>query len=116
MAGPKLKAYYYKMNKSWLMPPGAQVEGDVICMKRLLRPKEIKKYDLVDLNEGFKKLTIYRSSIEMTQRELAEQTGIPLKTIQRWELVGLNEGKAISAVKIADVLKCSVKDLMEDEN
>ena len=83
-------------------------------MPRLMRPKEIAKYNLTDLNEGFTKLTIFRSSIGMKQQELADLTGLSIKTIQGWEIRGLNEAKAIRAVKIAKALKCQVEDLMED--
>ena len=111
----KEKTYRYKMcNPTGRIPKGGVIEKDILLMPRLMRPKEIAKYELVDLNKGFKKLTIYRSSIGMKQSRLAEITGLSIKTIQSWEIRGMNEAKAIRAVKVADALKCSVKDLMED--
>ena len=81
-----------------------------------MKPKEIVKYDLIDLNKGFTKLTIYRSAIGMKQTTLAELTGFSLRTIQGWELRGLNEAKASKAVRVAKILKCKVEDLMEEED
>ena len=112
------KTYKFKMNN----PAGAipkdgyrsEVTEGLLLMPRLMRPKEIAKYDLVDLNKGFSKLTIYRTSVNMKQTTLAMIAGVPVKTLQGWELRGLNEAKAYKAVKIADALKCNVKDLMED--
>ena len=110
------KIYRFKMNKpEGPIPDDGYIEDGLLMLPRLLRPKELAKYDLVDLNEGFTKLTIYRTSINMRQTTLSKITGIPLKTIQGWELRGLNEAKAIKAVQIADVLKCNVKELMETE-
>lgn len=111
----KEKTYRYKINNpSGSIPQEGVVEKDVLIMPRLMRPKELKKYSLDDLNHGFKKLTIFRSSVGMKQSTLAELTGLSIKTIQSWEIRGMNEAKAISAVKVADALKCSVKDLMEE--
>jgi DNA-binding XRE family transcriptional regulator len=51
----------------------------------------------------------------MKQATLAELTGLSIKTIQSWEIRGMNEAKAIRAVKVAKALKCQVEDLMEEE-
>ena len=114
----KKRIYSFKMNNpKGTIPKGGYISDDgLLLMPRLMKPKELEKYDLVDLNKGFTKLTIYRSAIGMKQTKLAELTGFSLRTIQGWELRGLNEAKASKAVKIADALKCNVKDLMEDED
>ena len=111
----KEKTYRFKINNPDSIPKEGTVEKDILLMPRLMRPKELAKYDLVDLNEGFTKLTIYRTSINMRQTTLSKITGIPVRTIQGWEMRGLNEAKAIMAVKVAKALKCSVEDLMEEE-
>lgn len=111
------KQYRFKMTRSLdRLPKGGEIgyNGDLI-MPRLMKPREIEKYGLVDLNEGYTKLTIYRSAIGMKQSELSALTGIPIKTIQGWELNGLNVANVVKAVKIADALRCNVKDLLEDE-
>lgn len=110
------KIYRFKMNKpEGSIPDDGYIEDGLLMLPRLLRPKELAKYDLVDLNEGFTKLTIFRTSINMRQTTLSKITGIPVRTIQGWEMRGLNEAKAIRAVKVAKALKCSVEDLMEEE-
>lgn len=112
----KEKTYRFKINNpGGAIPKEGTVEKDILIMPRLMRPKELKKYDLEDLNAGFKKLTIFRSSIGMKQATLAELTGLSIKTIQSWEIRGMNEAKAIRAVKVAKALKCQVEDLMEDD-
>ena len=69
----KEKTYKFKMNNpAGKIPNGGKVEKDILLMPRLMRPKELKKYDLEDLNTGFKKLTIFRSSIGMKQQELLQ--------------------------------------------
>ena len=112
----KEKTYRFKINNpGGTIPKEGTVEKDILIMPRLMRPKELKKYDLEDLNTGFKKLTIFRSSIGMKQQELADLTGLSIKTIQSWEIRGMNEAKAIRVVKVAKILKCQVEDLMEEE-
>lgn len=112
----KEKTYKFKINNpGGAIPKEGTVEKDILLMPRLMRPKELKKYDLDDLNTGFKKLTIFRSSIGMKQQELADLTGLSIKTIQSWEIRGMNEAKAIRVVKVAKILKCQVEDLMEEE-
>ena len=113
----KEKTYKFKMNNpAGKIPNGGKVEKDILLMPRLMRPKELKKYDLEDLNTGFKKLTIYRTSANMKQQELADLTGLSIKTIQSWEIRGMNEAKAIRVVKVADALGVKdLRDLMEEE-
>ena len=112
----KEKTYKFKMNNpAGKIPNGGKVEKDILLMPRLMRPKELKKYDLEDLNTGFKKLTIYRTSVNMKQQTLSDLTGISIRTLQGWELNGLNVANVVKAVKIADALKCNVKDLLEEE-
>ena len=111
----KERTYKFKMNN-----PAGKIPKDgyrsEVTEGLLLMPKEIVKYDLIDLNKGFTKLTIYRSAIGMKQTTLAELTGFSLRTIQGWELRGLNEAKASKAVRVAKILKCKVEDLMEEED
>lgn len=88
----------------------------VAIFDRLLKVREINKYKLIDLNTDVKKLTKYRASIGMKQADLAEQSGVSIKTIQAWEFYGINGGAVSKVVKVADVL--GIKDirvLLEDE-
>lgn len=114
----RAKSYSYKMNDVDGKVPKKgliTIENGVAVYSRLLRINEINRYDLVDLNTNVKKLTKYRSSIGMKQEELAEITGISVKTIQGWEVKGMNKAALDSALKVADVLRCNVRDLLEDE-
>jgi len=47
----------------------------------------------------------------MTQRELAERSGVPRRTIQNWEN-GVAEPPARQLKRVADVLGCKVDDLL----
>ena len=109
--------YKFKItNPAGKIPKGGYIDTEgFLIMPRLMRPKEIAKYQLVDLNKGYTKLSIYRSSAGLRQIDLARITEIPLKTIQGWELRGMNGANVVKAVKIADALKCNVKDLLEEE-
>jgi DNA-binding XRE family transcriptional regulator len=113
----KEKTYTFKRNNPALpIPKGGYIASNGnLLMPRLMKPKELAKYDLVDLNKGYTKLTIYRSAIGMKQQTLSDLTGISIRTLQGWELNGLNVANVVKAVKIADALKCNVKDLLEEE-
>lgn len=88
----------------------------VAVYERILLDKEIKKHELIDLNEPVKKLTRLRLGHEMRQSELSELTGISVRTIQSWELNGMGGASLSNAYKIAYVLNCSLVDLLEDED
>ena len=61
------------------------------------------------------KLKQIRKANGMTQRELAEKTGISLRTIQHYEQGSkdLNMAAAITVWYIAQALGCSIEDLLE---
>lgn len=109
--------YKFKMTKRLdKLPKGGYIDTDgYLIMPHLMRPREVEKYSLVDLNKGYTKLAIYRSSAGMRQSDLAREVGVSVRTIQGWEARGLNEARASKALKIAEILKCNIKDLMEDE-
>lgn len=60
-------------------------------------------------------LKLLRENINMTQRELSEQTGIPLKTIQQYEQGQKNINKAQTeyVIRLARVLCCEPEQLLE---
>ena len=51
----------------------------------------------------------------LTQRELSEASGVPLRTLQEYEQgkKNINNAKAIYVANIAQILNCNVKDLLE---
>ena len=60
---------------------------------------------------AFKRLRMYAN---LSQKELAERTGIPLRTIQQYEQgqKDLSHARADSVIKIAKALYCRVEDLI----
>ena len=60
-------------------------------------------------------LRMFRQQMNMTQRELAEKTQIPIKTIQQYEQGQKNINKAQSeyVIRLAKVLCCAPEQLLE---
>lgn len=60
-------------------------------------------------------LKLLRQSASLTQRELSEQSGVPLRTIQQYEQrqKNINKARAEYLVMLTRILYCSVEDLME---
>lgn len=60
-------------------------------------------------------LKLLRSKLGMSQRELAELSGVPLRTIQQYEQrqKNINNAKAEYIIRLAKVLVCDVEDLIE---
>ena len=60
-------------------------------------------------------LKIRRTSVGITQSQLADQTGIPVRTIQQYEQrqKDINKAKAMYLVLLARELYCDVEDLIE---
>lgn len=68
-------------------------------------------------------LKIYRQRANLSQRELSELSGIPLRMIQHYEQrqKNINKAQVESLIKLSKVLSCNVEDLIEcveevDEN
>lgn len=72
--------------------------------------KELYKCEKRDTN-----LKIFRRKAGLTQMELAEQSGIPLRTIQQYEQQqkDINKAQAEYLLAFARVLCCDVEDLVE---
>lgn len=60
-------------------------------------------------------LKIWRKKAGLSQRELAEQSGVPLRTIQQYEQrqKNINKAQAEYLVMLSKVLCCEVADLIE---
>lgn len=89
-----------------------------------------KKYHEVDINHfvlemdrrsenafsesALKRLRAYA---KLSQSELADKTGIPIRTIQQYEQrqKNINNAKAETVIQLAQVLYCEPKDLLEKE-
>lgn len=66
-------------------------------------------------NNKINGLLYQRSSMEMTQKELAEKSGVNIRQIQRYEsgTSGCENMTLKNAIAISDVLECDVRDLVE---
>lgn len=88
----------------------------VAIYNRMLTDKEVKKYNLTDLNKPVNALTKQRLLAGMRQNDLAKMSGISLRTIQGWELNGTT-GAALGKIsRVAKVLHCSIEDLLDEED
>lgn len=60
-------------------------------------------------------LKVRREKVGLSQRDLANATGIPVRTIQQYEQrqKRINKASAEYLVKMSTVLKCDVRDIME---
>ena len=65
-------------------------------------------------NNKINGLLYQRSSMGITQKELAERSGVNIRQIQRYEsgTSGCENMTLKNAVSIADVLECDVRDLL----
>lgn len=51
----------------------------------------------------------------MTHRRLSELSGVPERTIQHWEKVGVRNAKAVSVASVARALGTTVERLLGEE-
>ena len=65
-------------------------------------------------NNKINSLLYQRSSMGMTQKDLAEKSGVNIRQIQRYEsgTSGCGNMTLKNAIAIADVLECDVRDLL----
>lgn len=61
-------------------------------------------------------LKTYRINRGITQKQLADMSGVPLSMVQKYEgkFKDINHAFAITVLKLADALGVEVRDLMED--
>lgn len=63
-------------------------------------------------HEGFSPLRARRKHEGMTQRQLADASGVPFRTIQNWERLGIDMATVGNARRVAKALRCSIDDLL----
>jgi len=89
---------------------------NILVYKRMLTAKEMKQYELDDLNNfQYNKLHTRRLEKGMSLNDLSRLSGVPKRTLEYYERtgVGLNNCGAEKAILISDILDCNVRDLME---
>ena len=71
--------------------------------------------EFIRINKKMTNLKIYRLKLGLSQSQLAEDTNIPLRTIQQYEQgqKNINNANAEYLVALSTRLFCSVKDLLE---
>lgn len=89
---------------------------DVLVYSRRLTDREIVQYELDDLNnKDIRPLTRYREMAGLRQTELAKMSGVSLKSIQRFELIGMKVCALDTALRLAKVLGCKAEDFKDWE-
>lgn len=56
------------------------------------------------------KLELLRRNAGLTQAQLAEKSGVATSTISRFEIVGINDAKVETLLKLAAAIGCRVGD------
>ncbi len=74
--------------------------------------------DLITIYNQRKKKTnlkILRQLVSLSQKELADKSGVPVRTIQQYEqrIKNINKANGESLIKLAIALNCEAKDLLE---
>ena len=59
-------------------------------------------------------IRVLRKAANLTQQELADQVGVGRSTVAMWE-TGNNMPKSKMQITLAEVLHCSVEDLLKPE-
>lgn len=60
-------------------------------------------------------LSIERKRSGLTQKGLAELSGVPVRTIQYWEDKGVRRANVGSLMKVADALGCSLDQIVKGD-
>lgn len=85
--------------------------------KTLHEAPDEKTVEIIEhrLNDKIVNLKKLRENLELSQSQLAEQSGVSVRTIQAYEQKekDINKASATILATLADVLKCSISDLLE---
>lgn len=78
--------------------------------------KHGSKYDNVQEEKTVNKLQAVRQAAGLTQQQLADQTGISLSSIQKYErgAKDINRAGIVFLTKLCDALNCQVQDIVTD--
>lgn len=94
--------------------------------KNLIPPIEVEKpqpqkeewvaYKPITTGEYRSRLKFFRELRGMSQSELAEKSGVLLRTIQAYEqgYKDINKAQVVTVLRLAEALKCSVYDIIND--
>lgn len=75
----------------------------------------IRLDEMIKAADKTARIKVRRELMGITQSELAKRADIPLRTLQQYEQKqkNINNAKAIYLVRLANVLRCEVRELME---
>lgn len=60
-------------------------------------------------------LSFERKRAGLTQRQLAEKSGVPARTIQYWEDKGVRRATVGNLMKVADALGCTLDEIVRGD-
>ncbi len=93
---------------------------DIVCMYSPYHEMDIRQFcdrmnEIYHVANPETKLKKIRQRAGLSQRELAEQSGVPLRTLQQYEQrqKSINKAQAEYLMMLANALKCKVEDLIE---
>ena len=93
---------------------------DIQCLYSPYHEMDIRQFrdkmtELIRVAKPETNLKLLRQKAGLRQRELAEQSGVPVRTIQQYEQrrKNINKAQAEYLVMLSKALCCTVEDLME---
>ncbi len=119
-AGTVIAEYSWEKNMSYQELDGYISVEEVIGLYKDFANADslvinIRLDEMLNAKKKVAKLKLRREMLGLSQSELAEQSGIPLRTLQQYEQrrKNINNAKAVYLVDLASVLRCEVRDLIE---
>ena len=119
-AGWALAYYQWQTDKSFMEIMKAVSLDDIIGMYPVYHEMDIVKF-VEQMNQLLKtayphsRLRGHRDNCGMSQAELAEESGVPLRQIQLFEQGqrDINKTAAVTLYKLSKALRCRMEDLLE---
>jgi len=119
-AGTVIAEYAWEENMSYQELDGYISVEEVIALYKDFANADslvinIRLDEMLNAKKKVAKLKLRREMLGLSQSELAQQSGIPLRTLQQYEQrrKNINNAKAVYLVDLASVLRCEVRDLIE---
>jgi DNA-binding transcriptional regulator YiaG len=121
--GHSLAYYQWYRNLSFAQITERIPIGDILLLYRKYHEMDIRQFvDALDemradarARQG-SRLQEYRRLLRMSQKELAERSGVPLRTIQQYEQgqKNINHARAEYVIALSQVLYCRPEELLEE--
>ncbi len=115
-----LAYYQWKTGRAFKDILGYVSAKDVVAMYHPLHEASEEKFvdtvnSIIERKQPISKIQELRKNIGYSQRELAEKSGVNLRTLQQYELKAKDINKAASGTLLAlsKVLGCNIEDLLE---